>query len=323
MGPLLARRLILAAIAAAVAILPAISPNGALAQGTETAVTHRGLSGTLLRPANAMTAALIIAGSGPTDRDGNHAAGKTDAYRMLADGLAKAGIASLRYDKRGLPASRLDAKGAEVKEEQLTIQTYADDAVGLADWLKSQGFKRVVLVGHSEGALVALMVANTAKPDRIVLLNPAGYPLGQVLRKQFARQPVPEEIIEELERVLSALERGADPSAIKPPLDKFFRPSVQPFLKSVLALDPAALLKSTTLPVLLIGGGSDLQVGRLDLEELKGARDGVRMHWEPRLTHMLKVAPEDDPSQVKVYSDPSLPVMPELVDVIGKFASEP
>ncbi len=323
MGPFLTRRTVLRALIAGAVALPLIFQQATLAQNAETAISHASLSGTLLRPANATTAVLIIAGSGPTDRDGNHAGGKTDAYRLLADGLAKVGIASLRYDKRGLPASRLDAKGGEVKEEQLTIQTYADDVVSLTAWLKSQGFKRVVLVGHSEGALVALMAANTAEPDRVVLLNPAGFPLGQVLRKQFTRQPMPEDMMEEIERVLSALEKGSDPGAIKPPVDRFFRASAQPFLKSVLALDPVTLLKGTTTPVLLISGGHDLQVGRLDQEELKAARGGIRVHWEPRLTHMLKAVLEDDPAQVKVYTDPSLPVMPELVDVIAKFANEP
>lgn len=310
-----------AAIAALMSLSPAVRAQSADAG---TAVMEGGLAGTLLKPAGAEVAVLIIAGSGPTDRDGNNTAGlRTDAYKQLAEALAKSKIASLRYDKRGIGASKLDAKGEPVKEESLTIQTFADDTAALTSWLKGQGFKRVVLIGHSEGALLALLAANKAKADRLVLLNPAGFPLGQVLRKQFVRQPLPDEAATEIERVLVALEQGGDPGKIKEPVDRLFRPSVQPFLKSVLSLDPVPLVKELQQPILLIGGGNDIQVGRLDIEELMAARAGIQVHWEPRLTHVLKAALEDDPAQTKAYSDPTQPVMPEIVTAITKFAIEP
>lgn len=306
------------------AVLASVSLQQAYAQTAEgTLITHDGLAGTLLKPGGATTAALIIAGSGPTDRDGNSPAAKTDAYKQLAEGLAKANIASLRYDKRGMPQSRLDADGKPVKEENLTVQSYADDVAKLTVWLAGQGFERTVLIGHSEGALLALLAAKTAKADRLVLLSPAGYPLGQVLRKQFGRQPLPEDIVAEIERVLLALEKGSDPGTIKSPVDRIFRPSAQPFLKSVLNLDPAILAKGVTSRLMLVGGGNDQLVGRLDIEEIKTAKPTAQIHWEPRMTHVLKAVQDDDPGQEKVYSDPSIPIMIEVVDAVAKFALAP
>jgi hypothetical protein len=133
---------------------------------------------------------------------------------------------------------------------------------------------------------------------------------------------MPEEMKAEIERVLGVLEKGGDPGALKPPLDALFRVSVQPFLRSVLAIDPAALVKAGSAPVLVIGGGSDLQIGRFDYNALEEARAGVKGHWEPRLTHTLKQQPDEEASQQKAYLDPSVPIMPAVVDTIVGFLKE-
>ena len=294
---------------------PATAANG------EQAITVDGLRGTYVAPKGATVAALIIAGSGPTDRDGNSPGGlKTDAYKQLARGLAKAGIASLRFDKRGVAASSTDAAGGPVKETDLTIATTAADAAALAAWLRKQpGIRRVALVGHSEGGLVALLAAKTAKVDRLVLLAAAGRPLGEVLRAQFSRQPIPEDLNAEIDRVLGVLEKGGDPGTINASIEMLFRPSVQPFLRSVLTVDPVKLAAEVKAPMLVVGGGMDLQIGRLDLEALAGARPGIAKHWEPRLTHVLKETQDDDPRQIKAYTDPTVPVMPVVIEKVAAF----
>ena len=102
-------------------IAPAVSRAVTLGEGSQA------LHGTLLAPAAGprAPAVLIIAGSGPTDRDGDNPLGvKARSYRLLAEGLAAHGIASLRYDKRGVAASA----PAAAREEDLRIETYADDA---------------------------------------------------------------------------------------------------------------------------------------------------------------------------------------------------
>jgi len=288
------------------------------------AVTVEAIAGTWLRPEGATTGVLIVAGSGPTDRDGNSILGiKTDAYRQLAEGLAAVGIASLRFDKRGVGASRAGRDGRPFDEKDVTIHTYAEDAAALAAWIgKQPGIRSVAIVGHSEGGLLALLAARRQKVDKLVLLMSAGRPLSVILRQQFDRQPMPEALRDAIERAIGELEKGRDAGELKPPLDTLFRPSVQPFLKSVLAIDPAPLVKEQAAPILVIGGGGDLQIGRFDFNALVEARAGIRSRWEPRLTHTLKEVLDDDPGQTRGYSDPSLPVMPVVIEAVAGFLKE-
>src|SRR3954454_3746131 len=98
--------------------------------------------------------ALLIAGSGSTDRDGNGPQLKPATLKKLADGLAAHGIASLRYDKRGANGW----KPAFGKPEDFRFKDYVDDAASLVAFLRGK-FGRIVLVGHSEGGLVAILTA--------------------------------------------------------------------------------------------------------------------------------------------------------------------
>lgn len=303
-------------------VLAATLPTRAQGVPKDESVTVEGLAGTLVKPTGATTVALIIAGSGATDRNGNGIGGlRTDTYKQLADGLARAGIASLRYDKRGVGESREARDGKPFAEQDVTVETYATDALALAKWLKAKaGFAQVALIGHSEGGLLAMLAARNERiADRIVLLATAGRPLGVVLRKQFERQPIPQDIAAEIERVLVALETGKEPGAIKAPIDQIFRASVQPFMRSVLTLDPVPLAAAQAAPMLVIGGGADLQIGRFDFDPLAGARPGIKSHWEARLTHTMKETIDDDPAQIKTYTDPGLPVMPVVIEQVTAF----
>ncbi|HUO02821.1 MAG TPA: alpha/beta hydrolase, partial [Rhizomicrobium sp.] len=128
-----------------------VEKNLTLDSGTGT------LAGTLLGPDNARAAIVMLAGSGPTDRDGNSVLGiRAAPYRLLAEGLAARGVATLRVDKRGLGGSA----GALKAVTDLRIGTYADDAKLWAAELRQQTGRRCVwILGHSEGALIAELAA--------------------------------------------------------------------------------------------------------------------------------------------------------------------
>ncbi len=121
------------------------------------------LFGTLRTPEGGnRTAALLIAGSGPTDRNSNSVMGLyTDSFVYLARALEKAGIASLRYDKRGIGASRYDDPE---KIQEISFDDYIGDAAAWVAWLHEEGFDKVVLIGHSEGALIAFCAAAGSVP---------------------------------------------------------------------------------------------------------------------------------------------------------------
>ena len=134
------------------------------------------LYGTLLTPdAGTETVAVIIAGSGPTPRNGN-----VNSYLYLAQALEKAGIASLRYDKRGIGASRFTEPE---KMADAVLGDFIGDAAAWADYLAGEGFRRVILIGHSEGALIAFCAAQQCpEVDAVISLAGAGYPLDEILQ---------------------------------------------------------------------------------------------------------------------------------------------
>ncbi len=276
------------------------------------------LHGTLLTPEDpTRAAAVIIAGSGPTDRDGNSPLGvSSSSYRLLAEGLAERGIATIRADKRGVAEST----GAVLVEADLRFTHYADDA---RDWAVETA--RLTdqpcawLIGHSEGALVAL-AAVAGGDDAIcglVLLAGAGRPIGAVLREQLANAPEP--LRSQAGAILTELEAGRPVTDVPPQLAALFRPSVQPYLISWLPLDPAAMVTAYPGPVMIGQGTTDLQVGLTDANALAAARPDARLTIWEGVNHLLKIAPADRAANNATYSDPTLPLAPGVVDDVAGF----
>ena len=285
--------------------------------GTESIVEIEGLGASYLQPDNFNgLAAIVIAGSGPTDRNGNNAFGlKTDAYRLIAEEIEKAGVASLRYDKRGVGASASRVSS----EESLNIEQFADDAAKVATWLRQQpGVRDVVLIGHSEGGIVALLAADRIKPRSLVLLTTPGRPLAALFKEQMAHPAVPDPIREKALPIIAALDRGESVSTVPAELMGIFRPGIQGFLRSLMKIDPAALLAASQIPVLVIGGSKDAQVTRADFDALVRSRPKLESLWISEMTHSLKTLPAGALQQ-RTYTDPSLPLASGMVPAITGF----
>ena len=280
------------------------------------------LHGTLLTPAaETRAAALIIAGSGPTDRNGDSPLGvSASSYRLLAEGLAAHGVATVRTDKRGVGASAF----ALTSEARLKFTDYADDArAWAAETARLTGQPCAWLIGHSEGALVAL-VAASRDDDAIcglVLLSGAGRPVGAVLREQLAGAPEP--LLGQAMAILSELEAGRTVAEVPPQLAALFRPSVQPYMISWLPLDPAALVAAWDGPVMIGQGTTDIQVSLTDARALGAARpDAKLVIWEG-VNHLLKIAPADRAANAATYRDPDLPLAPGVVEDVAGFILAP
>jgi hypothetical protein len=108
-------------------------------------------------------------------------------------------------------------------------------------------------------------------------------------------------------------------ASVSAELTAAFRPSVQPFLMSVMQVDPSRELQAVTAPVLVVGGGRDAQLGRSDFDALAGARPGLATHWEPTMSHTLKPVRDDDPRQVHAYTDPTVALSEGLADRVAAF----
>jgi len=307
------RRLGLALSLGLMSLLPAA------AGGRE--VSANGLPATLLMPDGGAPAAfaLIVAGSGPTDRNGDSRLGVSARYLgKLAAALAEAGIASLSYDKRGVPGS------IPVPDESvLTFGSFVDDAGRALDWLRGEaGGRPLAAIGHSEGGLVVLELA-ALRPElaRIVLLATPGRPAAETLGDQLGRLDEP--LRGQALAVLARIAAGGEVADVPPALAGVFRPSVQPFLRGLFALDPAGRLARLGRPALVIGGGRDLQVGRADFDALAAAGPDVRPLWIEAMNHVLTTVADADPrANLATYADPAIPLAPGLADAVAAFLKE-
>ena len=278
--------------------------------------------GTMLTPeGETRAAAVIIAGSGPTDRNGNSPQFGVNAgsYRLLAEGLAEHGIATVRYDKRGIGASF----AAGVSESELRFGMLVDDArAWAAETARLTGKPCVWLIGHSEGSLIALAAAqNNATVCGVVSLSGAGRSAPVVLREQL-QAGVPEPLLGQALHAINELAAGRTTDNV-PGLESLFRPSVQPYIISWFALDPQRLANLYDGPLFIGQGSTDFQTRVADAEVLKAAQpDATLVIWEG-VNHVLKTAPLDRAANSATYADPTLPLAPGVVDDVAGFILTP
>jgi pimeloyl-ACP methyl ester carboxylesterase len=280
-------------------------------------VTVGGLSGTLLRPTlDRPPAVLLIAGSGPTDRDGRSRSVGAPYLKNLAEGLAARGIASLRYDKRGVGRSASVAPA----EKDLRFDHYVADAEQWLAWLRGRGDQdSVAVAGHSEGALIATHVSLRTPAGPLILLAPPGRTFGAVLRDQLRATAMPPALLDEALVTLSALERGESAPSVNPALFALFRPSVQPYLRSMIAIDPARELSAVRNRVLIVSGGRDLQITSDDIAALVRARPDAAQYHRAIMNHVLADAPDDREGNVLLYADSATALASGLVDAVAAF----
>ena len=259
---------------------------------------------------------LVHAGSGPTDRDGNGPLVRTDCLKQLGRALAAQGFAVLRTDKRGIAAS---AK-ALAKEEDVRIDTYAADVGAWVAMLrKDPRFTKLGYIGHSEGALVGLVAAKEAEFDCFVSLCGPGRALQEVLRAQLKKN-LPDELYKRSADILTELEARRLVKDTPKELAALFRPSVQPYLISVFQNDPAELAEKLRAPMLVVSGSTDIQVTDADAKRLGAADPKAKLVRIDGMNHVLKSVKEAHRLvQLPSYSDPSLPLHPELVPALSAF----
>jgi pimeloyl-ACP methyl ester carboxylesterase len=257
--------------------------------------------------------ALIIAGSGPTDRNGNNPQMKNNSLLLLAHELAAQGIASIRYDKRGIGAS----KDALISEENLRFENYAEDAKAWVAQLKADGrFKKLIVMGHSEGSLLGLLACEQA--DVFVSLAGAGRPIDVILKEQLAVQlSGKKKLLRAANEGLTKLKEGKLVEDSPVELFGLFRSSVQAYMISWMKYDPAVEISKLKIPVIIIQGTTDLQVQVKDAELLHAASPISRYILIEGMNHILKLSPSDRQKNIETYSNPELPLAPELLRIIG------
>lgn len=264
---------------------------------------------------------VIIPGSGPTDRDGNNPMGiKASTYRLLGEALAEQGVSSLRIDKRGMFGSHSAVKDAN----DIKISDYAADARSWArEAAQRTGAPCAWLLGHSEGALVAEVAAqgDTTGLCGLVLVSGPGRRLSDVLREQLTSNPANKPLLPQALAAISELEAGrhVDDTALPAPLKPLFYAAVQGFLIDMFRYDPVELLRACPLPILVVQGTTDIQVGMSDAERAISARPGIQLARLEGVNHVLKLAPADRAANIATYADPNLPLAPGIASSIASF----
>lgn len=277
--------------------------------------------GTLTTPRKAqgaMPVVIIIPGSGPVDRDGNNEVLTNYSLKMLSDSLAKYGIASLRYDKRGIAASK-----AVTNESKLLFTDYVSDVKGWITKLrKDRRFNKIFVAGHSEGSLIGMLAAKQMPVAGCISIAGSGVPADSLIIAQLSSMPETPKVVLDSIRILFAQLRneGHADNIPKGFYETMFRKSVQRYLLSWMQYDPVKEIAGTNIPALIIQGTADVQIDTAHALLLAAAKPDARLLIITGMNHIFKEASaEDKAANIATYYDPALPVKSELVQGIVRF----
>ena len=283
---------------------------------TENIAVNSLLNGTLYAPIrqnNTTNLVILIAGSGPTNRDGNQIGLNNNSLKLLAESLVKNGIAVYSYDKRifaQMAAGKLD-------EASLSFDNFIDDAKAVVLYFKNQKkYHSITIAGHSEGALIGMVAAN-GNADAYISIAGAGRPIDEVLLEQIGKQaPF---LKEEVEKNLATLKSGNTFELKNQMLASLFRASVQPYMISWIKYHPQNEIKKLQIPSLLINGDKDIQVSVQDAQLLQQAKPDAQLQIIPNMNHIFKAIKGDDTENKASYTNPELPICTELTSIITTF----
>jgi pimeloyl-ACP methyl ester carboxylesterase len=271
--------------------------------------------GTLTTPKefSKIPVALIVAGSGPTDRDCNSPLGiKCDAYKKLAFSLAENKIASVRFDKRGIAESWAAGKN----ESALRFEDYINDAKRWIQLLKQdKRFSKIIVIGHSEGSLIGMIASTNA--DKFISIAGAGQSADKILKEQLSTQT--KEIRDSSFSIIDSLTKGKTVNNVDPKLATLFRPGIQPYLISWFKYDPQIEIQKLIIPILIIQGTKDIQISVEDAKLLSKANPKSLLVLVEKMNHIFRTVEGDKQANLATYTDPSLPLADGFVNDISSF----
>jgi len=258
--------------------------------------------------------AVFIAGSGPTDLNGNQPMMKNNNLKLLSEALVNKNLATLRFDKRGV------AKSADPNfaESQMTIDRYANDVVALINQMKTKGFKDIYIIGHSEGSLLGLIALQKINVKGFISVAGAGFPADEIIKKQLKPQ-LPPDYFSLVTGIIDSLKNDQRVINVPEQMNALFRPSVQPYLISWFNYSPTELISKIACPILIVQGDKDIQVTTEDAQLLSKAAKNDKLIIIKNMNHIFKTISGDVQENYASYTNPDLPVDQELSKVIADF----
>jgi len=271
--------------------------------------------GTLLTPNIPTTKiAVIIPGSGPTDRNGNQQMMRNNSLKLLADYLALEGIASLRYDKRVLTLLKKNA----LQEERLDFNMFIEDAIATIDYIKQQGrFKEIYVIGHEQGSLIGMVAAQRTDVQGFISLSGSGQAIDQTIIHQIGLQ-----MPDLKDKAISAFKKLKADGHVKdysPALSSILQPSVQPFMASWMQYDPQTEIGKLNIPILIVSGTKDVQTSKEEALLLQEGNGAATLVYIEGLNHVLRFIEGDDLENTKSYNLTNLPLSQELGATVIDF----
>ncbi|NQX43328.1 Lysophospholipase, alpha-beta hydrolase superfamily [Pedobacter steynii] len=260
---------------------------------------------------------LLIAGSGPTDRDGNSLLinGKPNYFLQVSDALKSKNIAVFRYDKRGIGQSTSTKALSEV-----TFEDMAEDALAVIKMLKAdKRFSKVIVAGHSEGSLIGMLASEREKPNAFISLSAPGVPADVILKTQL-KSKVSTIDYAKAALIIDSIKVGHfTKQKMDAGFNMLFNTALQPYLYSWMKYDPKQSIKKLAIPVLIVQGTHDIQVSVNDAQLLKKAEPHAVLKLIPGMSHILKAGPADPVQNAATYTRSDLPLHPELIPTLVKF----
>jgi len=271
------------------------------------------IEGTLLEPLDSEKniLAVIIAGSGPTDRNGNQNFLKNSSLKKLAEGLTENGITTFRYDKRIVKQIRQGNV-----DNNMMFDDFVSDAKDVLIHFKEKNYAKIYVIGHSQGSLVGMLAANELA-DGFISLAGAGQNIGDVIVEQVTNMAP--QLGEEAQKIVDKLKQGETTTDYPQALASVFNSGVQPFMINWMKYDPADIVKDLNIPILIINGTKDLQVSVDEAKLLKESNDNATLELIENMNHVLFEIEGGDLENSKSYNESFRPISEHLITALTDF----
>ncbi len=285
---------------------------------TSEVVVNPLISGTLFSSSaasNSKTLVVLIAGSGPTDRNGNQNGATNNSLKFLAQGLTSPQVSVFSFDKRII--KQIQTK--TIDESKLSFDDMITDVNDVVTYFRnSKNFTKIIIAGHSEGSLIG-MVSAQKNTDGFVSIAGAGRQINEVLEEQITKQ-LPD-VKDDLHQKLEILKAGKtfDSKTMNPYIAPMFRESVQPYMISWIKYDPKVEISKLKIPVLIINGDKDIQVPVTDAEMLQKAKPDAKLLIISGMNHIFKDIKGDASENMTSYNNADLAVNKEMITKINDF----
>ncbi|MCG2611219.1 alpha/beta hydrolase [Flavobacterium sp. SM15] len=263
------------------------------------------------------TLVILIAGSGPTNRNGNQIGMQNNSLKYLAEDLSSNGYSVFSYDKRVIA----QIIAGNINESEGRFEDLIEDAVSVYDYFKKNNlFTKIVFAGHSEGSLVGMIASEKTKAAAYISIAGTGRTIDQVLVEQIAKQMPSYK--EKTAEYLATLKKGQTIKDAPPALQSLFRESVQPYIISWMKYNPQDEIQKLKCPVLLLNGDKDLQVEPKEAHLLHSVKKEAEILIIENMNHVFKNIATDEKENMESYSNPNLRNHPKLSEVIVAFLNK-